>query len=317
MKYKHTIIKNQISMKRLHTTSFGNSPSKPRAYLSKKASFPPQLSGCSSISKKMLRYSKGRVNLFQSKDPHIVPKEPKETFNRVSHRYRQTLIYKKSVEACKGKKIGSSRRTNKTKSCIESISSISSLGQKKPKFYPPQKKVLEFEFSPSMESDTEVQQLERDLKSQESLELNNSSYNSELSIIVKPSENEFTSDELSTFDSLEELQKKNPIFKCQKNSERELNPHKIPLDLSEEEEEESDIQNEIDYKAHPNYHKFKHFETDVNDDEFMEIVINRLSKVKGDLSYKIFKNQFLPQHRKPTFSDYNRLRRCEIIMLKN
>lgn len=84
---------------------------------------------------------------------------------------------------------------------------------------------------------------------------------------------------------------KSPNFKCRKKTESQFKTIQISFDLSEE-EEESD--SEIDYTGYANYQEFKHFETEIADDKFMEIVTERLSKVKGNISYKIFKNELLP-----------------------
>lgn len=237
-------------------------------------------------------------------------KVSKEAFNRVSHRYKNSLIYKKSVNACKGKKIGYSRKTPQTKCSTESSSSISSLGTQKPTFYHPKKKVLLPDSSPSIESDTEDDQFEFELKSQESNKLSN---NSELSIMVQPSENEHLDGELSTDISLQEYGLKNPNVKSKRKTEHQFKTLQIPFDFSEE-EEESD--NEIDYTTYPNYLEFKHFETKIDDKQFMEVVTERLSKIQGNISYRAFQKELLPQHRKPNFSDYFRFRKCEKIMLK-
>lgn len=267
----------------------------------------------------MLRFSKSRLNLLQKeKKPSIVskvPKKSKDDINRVSNRYRNSLIYKKTVQACKGKKLGSSRKTLKTKCSIESNSPLSSLGMRRPKFYHPKKKILIPESSPSMESDLSKVQFE--LKRRESLESSQYSYNSELSLLAKPTENEHISGEHSTFDSFNELQLKNHEFKYLRKVKPKQEECEILPGESEEEEEESDSGSEIDYTNYPNYHEFKHFETEIDDDSFIEIATDRLSKIKGDLNYKLFKKELLPQHRKPTFSDYLRFRRLEKIMLKN
>jgi len=76
-----------------------------------------------------------------------------------------------------------------------------------------------------------------------------------------------------------------------------------------------EYEEECDYKKMPNYQEIRHFEEEISDSEFMDIIIDRLQGEDDEVSYKKFKSEFLPKHRKPTFNDYLRFRRLETIML--
>ena len=43
------------------------------------------------------------------------------------------------------------------------------------------------------------------------------------------------------------------------------------------------------YDHLPGYEKLKYFDEDHTDEEFMDIVIDKLSKIEGDITYKIFR----------------------------
>ncbi len=79
----------------------------------------------------------------------------------------------------------------------------------------------------------------------------------------------------------------------------------------QQDSEESSSDEKIFEKHDPWY-----FDLDLNDEEVMDLVYDRLSDIKEPLTYKIFKAHLLPKHRKPTFSEYARLRKLEKIMLK-
>lgn len=111
--------------------------------------------------------------------------------------------------------------------------------------------------------------------------------------------------DLSTFDSIQNMEQK---FNYISMMEQEF----IELERSDSLEESS---SENDFTHLPNYEKIKHFEEDISEEEFMDIVINNLSKVEGDITYKMFREQFLPKHRKPSFADFARFRQLEKIML--
>lgn len=73
---------------------------------------------------------------------------------------------------------------------------------------------------------------------------------------------------------------------------------------------------ESEYKNLPNYEQIWYFEEDLTDEEFLQVMVEKFQAKKAKLSYKVFKNEFLPKHRKPTFKDYARFRKLENLMLE-
>lgn len=67
----------------------------------------------------------------------------------------------------------------------------------------------------------------------------------------------------------------------------------------------------------PNFEDIKHFEQEYTDKEFLDIVVARLQKIEEEVTYKIFKGELLPSHRKPTFREYLRFRLLEKEILRN
>lgn len=63
--------------------------------------------------------------------------------------------------------------------------------------------------------------------------------------------------------------------------------------------------------------EIKHFETRLSDEEFMAVVAEQLEMVEGHISYTLFKKIVLPQHRKPTFTDFLRFRKIEQLLIKD
>jgi hypothetical protein len=63
------------------------------------------------------------------------------------------------------------------------------------------------------------------------------------------------------------------------------------------------------------YEDYWHFEQGLSDEEFLLVVIERFEKLNSHISYNLFQAEFLPRHRKPTFSDYVRFRKLEKMML--
>jgi hypothetical protein len=58
--------------------------------------------------------------------------------------------------------------------------------------------------------------------------------------------------------------------------------------------------------------EWSYFDEDLTDEEFLEVVIQKLKETgQSKITYKLFKQYFLPQHRKPNFNDYLRFRRLE------
>lgn len=63
--------------------------------------------------------------------------------------------------------------------------------------------------------------------------------------------------------------------------------------------------------------RISHFDMDLTDEEFLNIVVSELKKLNMEnVTYKVFRKHFLPKHRKPTFSDYARFRKLEKVLLK-
>jgi hypothetical protein len=72
--------------------------------------------------------------------------------------------------------------------------------------------------------------------------------------------------------------------------------------------------NEYKFAHLENYDDIWHFEVDLTDEEFLQVVLGRLQKLDSHISYKIFQNEFLPKHKKPSFKDYARFRKLEILL---
>lgn len=232
----------------------------------------------------------------------------------ISQKYNSSKLYKSSIKASKNKNIASSlskmkKSKNESKDLTDtsksSNNSSNNSKNRKPSFYHPQMKIHNPE-CPTMEPDSEDEDLfiqsKKKITSVEnfSCESNFSGY----SLLAKPSGNNMkggkTSD-ISTFDSIHNIALKHLSVSDQQLEE----------EFTENEEEEP-----VNYKNMPEYEKIRHFEEeDVTDDEFMDIVIDRLSHVDGDITYKMFRDQLLPTYRKPSFRDYTRFRRLEKIML--
>lgn len=80
----------------------------------------------------------------------------------------------------------------------------------------------------------------------------------------------------------------------------------------------SDNESEFSFNsAEKDYQNIWHFEEDLTDQEFMDVIVGRLRKVEGDITYKMFKKELLPSHRKPNFMDFARYRKLEKIMLSD
>ena len=92
----------------------------------------------------------------------------------------------------------------------------------------------------------------------------------------------------------------------------------IHLSSHVEEPDTLDSENQTstpDYTKLPNYESIRHFEEPMTDEEFLEIVVNRLNSLEIEVTYKVFKQEFLPKHRKPLFRDYARFRLLEKVLL--
>lgn len=70
----------------------------------------------------------------------------------------------------------------------------------------------------------------------------------------------------------------------------------------------------VDYTKLPNYHLIRHFEEPLTDEQFLEIIVERLNNME-DVTYKTIKEELLPKHRKPLFKDYLRFRLIETVLL--
>ena len=292
----------------MNTNSFSNKNakiSKPRPYKVRKTDSRPQVRSNTAISNPN-RYAKNASNSLLEEE-NLDDQFEDESY--VSSNYGLSRLQHRPVNACKGKSITSQRYIGQ--SDYQSNESNNSMVTTKPTFNHPQKKVLNQEDLVSMESDTDDdQEYQIYDKKFTSADLSYQSNFSELSLIVKPSDNPnpLSGGDLSTFDSLQNLPK-DKVFNCLSKMQNEFKA----LECTEEPEEEESFTET--YEHLPNYEEIKHFEVGATDDEFMDIVVNNLSKVNGDITYKIFRDQFLPRHRKPTFTDYSRLRRLEKIML--
>jgi len=85
------------------------------------------------------------------------------------------------------------------------------------------------------------------------------------------------------------------------------------LDSSDQEEPEE----EENYRDLPNYEEIKHFEEDYTDKEFIKTISKKVSEIKTDVTYLMFKKMFFPSHRKENFTDFVRWRRLEKIMISS
>lgn len=245
-----------------------------------------------------------------------------DDYSNVRSHYDVNQSYKRKITASKDKNITSSRfNSSRISSSNESNnSSLNSMVTNKPTFNHPKKKVLEEDLDFSLEdSETEDEEDNYEIEfKKRNGDTSTQSNLSELSLMVKPSDNPNaigTGGDLSTFDSFQNLPK-GKLFSCLSKMESEFRA----LGYSDDQEDSSsdcEMSSRENYTCLPNYEKIKHFEQDLSDEEFMDIVVNNLSKLRGDITYKQFRDQFLPKHRKPTFTDYTRLRRLEKIMLEN
>ena len=75
------------------------------------------------------------------------------------------------------------------------------------------------------------------------------------------------------------------------------------------------LKHQSSYSHLPNFEDIKHFESGLTDKEFMDVVVDRLRSIKEDITYKMFKNELLPNYKKPSFGEYARFRKLEIAIL--
>ena len=54
-----------------------------------------------------------------------------------------------------------------------------------------------------------------------------------------------------------------------------------------------------------------HFDKPMSDEQFLQIVVQKMEPLGLEIAYDIFQDFFLPKHRKPSFSDWCRFRRLE------
>ena len=87
--------------------------------------------------------------------------------------------------------------------------------------------------------------------------------------------------------------------------------------MEEPDVEESDSECALDFRLLPNYEEIKHFEEPLTDEEFMIVIVDRLNNFECEVTYKAFKQEFLPRHRKPLFKDYARFRMLETVLLED
>lgn len=178
------------------------------------------------------------------------------------------------------------------------------------------KKVLNYEYQSrdETETDDEITEFMPHQKLNSDGSLSRHSNLSGLSLMVKPSNNPHQTKQggdLSTNDSMKDL-----VFKGGKaNYLSRMSNELYNLDKSSSLEGYSEYTSSDDYSYLPNWDDIKHFEEETSDDSFMDIVVGQLSSIDGDITYKEFRKALLPQHRKPSFTDYARLRRLEKIML--
>ena len=85
--------------------------------------------------------------------------------------------------------------------------------------------------------------------------------------------------------------------------------------IQEEDSEDSDDSEDIEETPYQK-NDLWYLDEDLDDDQLLDIVYENLSKIDGQITYKIFKAQLLPKRRKPSFTEYARLRKFEKLMLK-